>query len=385
MSLRVRLVLTVVGLLALALVITAGATFGAIQDWRGPGYSRLLGLNDERELVAAAEELSHRVAMVMIGTSGLTLAALAVLAAVLIRRGLRPLDRMVETATAIGAGDLSRRVDVAAPDTEVGRLGAALNNMLSQLERAFRERETSEERLRRFVADASHELRTPVATIRGYAELFRRGAASRRADLEKAMHRIESEAARMGDLVEELLLLARLDQGRPMERTLVDLSALVADAVADTRAIEPGRPLTLDCADRVLVLGDPSKLRQALGNLLVNVIHHTPAGTPASVRVKADGERAMVEVADQGPGLTEEQRQLVFERFYRVERAHHAHGGGTGLGLAIVAAVIAAHGGEVSVDSRPGQGATFRFQLPRTTVRDERDTRTGENISESHP
>ncbi|WP_084963800.1 sensor histidine kinase [Thermoactinospora rubra] len=366
MSLRVRLVLTVVGLLALALALAGGATFGAIQDWRGPGGSRLLALTSEEQLLAAADELTRRVALVMIGTSGFALAGLTLLALLLIRRDLRPLDRIVDTATAIGAGDLGRRIETAPPDTEVGRLGAALNAMLGQIESAFREREASQDRLRRFVADASHELRTPIATIRGYAELFRRGAATRRDDLEKAMRRIESEAARMGSLVEELLLLARLDQGRPLERRPVALDALAADAVADTLAIEPDRPLTLACDGPVEVVGDAAKLRQAVGNLLVNVLHHTPRGTPATVRVTASGGRAVVEVADQGPGLTDEQRSLVFERFYRGD---HGHGdrraqGGAGLGLSIVAAVAAAHGGEASVSSAPGGGAAFRIILP---------------------
>lgn len=215
MSLRTRLVLTVVGLVALALGTAAGATFGALQDWRGHNSARLLALTTPEALVAASDELTERVALVMIGSSAFALVCLTLLAAHLIRRGLRPLDRIVETAAAIGEGNLERRIEAAPATGEVGRLGHALNQMLTQIEEAFREREASEDRLRRFVADASHELRTPIASIRGYAELFRRGADTRPEDLAKAMRRIEAEATRMGSLVDEMLLLARLDQGRP--------------------------------------------------------------------------------------------------------------------------------------------------------------------------
>ncbi|MFC6929222.1 sensor histidine kinase [Actinomadura yumaensis] len=236
--------------------------------------------------------------------------------------------------------------------------------MLAQIEAAFREREASENRLRRFIADASHELRTPVATMRGYAELFRRGAADRPGDLAKAMRRIESEAERMGLLVDEMLLLARLDQGRPLERRPVDLAVLAADAVADAGAVEPGRPLTLDAAEPVIVSGDAERLRQVLANLLANVRRHTPAGTPAAVRAALDGDRAVIEVADQGPGLTEEQRAKVFERFYRADAARSRDHGGAGLGLSIVAAVAQAHGGTATVRSAPGEGAVFTVTLP---------------------
>ncbi|MEU6998167.1 HAMP domain-containing sensor histidine kinase [Nonomuraea sp. NPDC046570] len=366
MSLRVRLVLTVVGLLALALALATGATFGALQDWRGPGDSRLLALTTPEQLLAASDELTERVTYVLIGSSAFGLACLTLLAAHLIRRGLRPLDRIVETAAAIGGGDLSRRVGTAPPGTEVGRLGDALNAMLGQLEHAFTERGASEERLRRFVADASHELRTPIATIRGYAELFRYGAATRQADLDKAMRRIEAEATRMGSLVDELLLLARLDQGRPLDRAPVELTELAADAVADTLAIEPDRPLSLEHDGPAEVPGDAARLRQVLGNLLANVLDHTPSGTAATVRVGVAGGLAVIEVADEGPGMTDERAALVFERFYRGERRHGdgARHGGAGLGLSIVSAVVTAHGGDVSVTSAPGTGTTFRVRLP---------------------
>ncbi|MFG2001807.1 sensor histidine kinase [Spirillospora sp. NPDC048911] len=294
----------------------------------------------------------------------LVLGGVAFLAWRAIRRALRPLDEIAETAGAIGGGDLARRVDAPGPKTEVGRLGAALNAMLAQIESAFRERAASEDRLRRFVADASHELRTPVATVRGYAELFRRGAADRPEDLAKAMRRIESEAERMGRLVDEMLLLARLDQGRPLEREPVDLAVLAADAVADAGAVEPDRPLALEADGPVVVLGDAERLRQVLGNLLVNVRRHTPAGAPATVRAVAEGDRAFIEVADTGPGLTAEQCAKVFERFYRADEARSRDQGGAGLGLSIVAAVAEAHGGTATARSRPGGGAALRVTFP---------------------
>jgi two-component system OmpR family sensor kinase len=282
----------------------------------------------------------------------------------LVRIGMRPLTGMGKTAEAIAAGDLSQRVSPDESRTEIGRLGQALNTMLGRIESAFAERQASEDRLRRFVADASHELRTPLTSIRGYAELFRRGAASRPDDLAKAMQRIEDEAARMGVLVEELLLLARLDQGRPVERQPVDLTALATDAVGDARVVEPKRPLELDVDGPVRVTGDAARLRQVLDNLLANVRTHTPPQTPASVRVRSADGHAVLEVTDRGPGMTEEETARAFERFYRVDPSRSRDSGGVGLGLSIVSAIVAAHGGEVGVRSAPGDGATFTVTLP---------------------
>ncbi|MFB8142396.1 sensor histidine kinase [Streptomyces parvus] len=342
---------------------------------------------------AGADELIHRTAVVAATSAAVALLAVTLLSWRAVRRGLRPLEAMAATAAAIGDGDLARRVPAVDPRTEVGRLGSALNAMLGQIESAFAERTRSEDRLRRFVADASHELRTPVATIRGYAELFRRGAAARPDDLAQAMTRIESEARRTGTLVEELLLLARLDQGLPVTRAPVDVRALAAEAVDDARVLAPGRPLLLESAERgpVLVRGDADRLRQVLANLLANVRHHTPDGTEAWVRVAARNGSAVIEVTDHGPGLTEEQAQRVFERFYRADqsrtRAHLPAGGrdeGSGLGLAIVAAVVEAHGGRVEVDRAPDEGAggvTFRVSLPLDGVSD--DGRSAERGSEA--
>ncbi|RFS82360.1 sensor histidine kinase [Actinomadura spongiicola] len=282
-----------------------------------------------------------------------------------VRWATRPLEEIASTAARIGDGELSRRLAVPGPNTEVGRLAEALNGMLGQIEAAFREREASEDRLRRFVADASHELRTPVATVRGYAELFRRGAADRPEDLAKAMSRIESEAERMGRLVDEMLLLARLDQGRPLEREPVDLAALAADAVADAAVVEPGRPLILDADAPVVVTGDAGRLRQVLDNLLANVRRHTPPGTAATVRVSDRDGDAVLEVADEGPGIPAVDRPRVFERFYRADPSRSRDRGGSGLGLSIVAAVAEAHGGRASVADAPGGGTVFTITLPR--------------------
>lgn len=295
------------------------------------------------------------------------LAAVALLARWLVRRGMRPLVDIGVTADAIAAGDLSRRVEPADPFTEVGRLGMSLNSMLGQIETAFEAQQASEGRLRRFIADASHELRTPLTSIRGYAELFRRGAAERPEDLAKAMRRIEEEAARMGVLVDDLLLLARLDQGRPLERERVDLSRIATDAVDDARAVDPSRTIQLEAFPGVAVIGDDVRLRQVVGNLLTNARQHTPAGTPVFVRVGAGSGRASLEVTDHGPGLTSEQAARVFERFYRADDSRARRHGGTGLGLAIVAAIAEAHGGSVTVRTATGEGATFRVELPLAT------------------
>ena len=300
---------------------------------------------------------------------------LAFLSLAVVRLGLLPLERIAAAAGEIAEGDLSRRVEPAEPDTEIGRLGLALNAMLNQIETAFAERAASEERLRRFVADASHELRTPLTAIRGYAELFRRGAADRPADLARAMRRIEEEAARMGLLVDDLLLLARLDQGRPLERQPVDLVAVAGDALADLSAIAPDRPVTFEHPDWLVVPGDEARLRQVAGNLLANARIHTPEGGGVHVRVRAEDGQAILEVADEGPGLPPGEEGRVFERFYRADAARARTGpgpsgstGGTGLGLSIVAAIVAAHGGTVDAGSPPsGRGAYFKVVLPVAT------------------
>ncbi|TAM90513.1 MAG: HAMP domain-containing histidine kinase [Jatrophihabitans sp.] len=298
---------------------------------------------------------------------------------VLVRASLRPLRAVERAAATIAAGDLSHRVPVADSRTEVGRVSAALNTMLARIERAFEDRaaseqaaRASEERMRRFVADASHELRTPLTTIRGFAELFRQGAPSGAVDAAHVMARIEAEATRMGLLVEDLLLLARLDQERPLAQAPVDLLAVAGDAVQSVRITAPGHPVTLTVGSTdppPIVLGDEPRLRQVLGNLLANAVRHTPDGTPVSVtvgtRVSPSGPALVVlEVADEGPGLTPEAAARVFERFYRADQVRGRRDGGTGLGLAIVAGLVAAHRGRVTVQTSPGHGARFRVELP---------------------
>ncbi len=319
-------------------------------------------------------ETLHRLVIVEVIVSAVVLLLVTALALWLVRLGLRPLEGIGETAGAIAAGDLTRRVEPAESRTEVGRLGLALNSMLSQIEKAFEERRASESRLRRFVADASHELRTPLTSIRGYAELFRRGAQSRPEDLSKAMRRIEEEASRMGVLVDDLLLLARLDQGRPLEREPVDLSRIAGEAIDSARTIEPDRPIRLDLAGPAIVVGDEGRLRQVMDNLLDNVRVHTPHGTPVRVRVVTIGDEAILSVSDEGPGLSPEVAGRVFERFYRGDRGT----GGAGLGLSIVSAIVEAHGGTAAARSNDGQrGATFEIKLPVSATHESRPQATG--------
>ncbi|MGH8984395.1 MAG: sensor histidine kinase [Acidimicrobiia bacterium] len=306
----------------------------------------------------------------LVRTILVTAAAVVVVGAVtswlIVRRGLRPVDRMVGTASAIAAGDLSQRVEHGDDDrSELGRLATALDDMLTQLERAFTEREASQARLEQFVADASHELRTPVAAIRGYAELYRRGGIAAGAPLDRAMVRIEGESERMGSLVEDLLLLARLDQHEPLDVANVDLAHLAADAVSDLRAVEPDRPVTLEGGAPVVVAGDERRLRQVLANLLGNACIHTPAGTPVHVTVASGDGGARLIVADEGPGIDAEHRPRIFERFYRADRSRSRARGGAGLGLSIVTGVVTAHGGRLDVDSPSGGGTRFTVWLPR--------------------
>ena len=327
-----------------------------------------------------------------------------------VRTNLQPLVDIEETAGEIAEGHLNRRVPELDPRTEIGRLGRSLNVMLSQIETAFHAREESEaaahqseERMRRFIADASHELRTPLTAIRGFAEYYRqrgglvphwdKSAASSGAadeagtgaldmgggltpdDLDRIMHRVEKEAARMGLLVEDLLLLARLDQQRPLARQPIDLLSLAANAVHDARLLAPARTIELSVQPGAafLVTGDDARLRQVIGNLMSNALTHTPDGSPIEVsigsgtldpRIPGSAPAVTLDVTDHGPGMTPEQAQRVFERFYRADQARTRTTGGSGLGLAIVRALVTAHGGAASVRTAPGRGATFRIALP---------------------
>lgn len=280
-----------------------------------------------------------------------------------IRLGVRPVQQMTATASAIAGGDLGQRLPEGRRGTEAAELGAALNQMLGRIETAFDERTETEARLRRFLADASHELRTPVATIRGYAELYRIGALSKEADLNDAMRRTEQEALRMGDLIEDLLHLARRDQGRPMERATLDLAALAQDAALDGQAVAPGRSITVVAPTPTAVTGDEARLRQVVANLVGNALVHAP-GAPIHLEVRTVDGRAELEVRDDGPGMAEADAGRAFERFYRADASRQRHRGGSGLGLAIVEATVRAHGGEVHLDTAPGRGTRVRIVLP---------------------
>ncbi|MGW0044952.1 sensor histidine kinase [Rhodococcus sp. NPDC003348] len=316
----------------------------------------------------------ERLIGLQIGIGVVVLVALGVIGYFVVRRSLRPLVEVEETAAAIAEGRLHQRIPIREDRTEVGRLTVALNGMLEQIQTAFAATEASEEsarrseeKMRRFVADASHELRTPLTTIRGFAELYRQGAIP---DAGQAMSRIESEASRMGLLVEDLLMLARLDAQRPLEQVPVDLLTVAADGVHAARAIAPERSIALEVVDgpgRPEVLGDDARIRQVLTNLVGNALGHTPADAAITVRVGTVGEHALLEVADTGPGLDAEARDRVFERFYRADSSRTRQSGGSGLGLSIVAALVAAHGGTVTVESPDSGGAVFRVLLPRAS------------------
>src|SRR2546421_4181860 len=299
-------------------------------------------------------------ALVSIGV----VAGTALLAFLIIEVGLRPLRRMGAVAGEIAAGDYSRRVEPATSKTEIGRLGLALNAMLTQIEAAFAQRTASERRLRRFIADASHELPTPLTSVRGYSEMLRRGAGESPTDADLARRRIEEESVRMSALVDDMLLIARLDQGRPLETKPVDLQVIARDAAADARAVAPQREITVEAPDNIVVSGDDTRLRQVVGNLVRNALVHTPAATPVEIAVTSQNGTARLSVTDHGPGLPAGDRERIFEPFYRADASRSRDSGGAGLGLSIVSAVVAAHGGRVQVKETSGGGATFEVQLP---------------------
>jgi two-component system, OmpR family, sensor kinase len=378
-------------------------TFSVQGDsWRA--YVALVPANNGSPvyLVAASDfseiyQTIHRLIGLDIIVSVVLVFVLAVVGFIIVQTNLRPLVEIEETAEEIAEGHLNRRVPERDPRTEIGSLGRSLNTMLSQIETAFHAREQSEaaahqseERMRRFIADASHELRTPLTAIRGFAEYYRqRGGLVQQwdegetqymtglspEDLDRIMQRVEAEAARMGLLVEDLLLLARMDQQRPLSRNPVDLLSLAADAVADTRMIAPDRSIELSVQPGAafLVIGDEPRLRQVIGNLMSNALTHTPEGTPIKVSIGSGvldpdapdpAPAVLLDVQDQGPGMTPEQADRIFERFYRADQSRGRNTGGSGLGLSIVAALVAAHGGLASVRTAPKAGATFRVALP---------------------
>jgi len=283
-----------------------------------------------------------------------------------VRQSMRPVDEMVETAEAIASGDLSRRVPELDPDTELGRLGLSLNEMLAHLEEAVETEREAKERLRQFVADASHELRTPLATIAGYAELRSKGGLPTDEDQDKAWSRIESESRRMGLLIEDLLTLARLGQTQPLRIGPVDLAQIVRDAAADHAAIDPLRPVDVELPGEVVLQADEERLTQVITSLLANVRVHTPEGTETSVVVLAAAESVAIEVTDDGPGIPEAALSQVFGRFYRADPSRSRMSGGAGLGLSIVQAIVGAHGGTVAATRTPAGGTRITIELPKT-------------------
>jgi two-component system, OmpR family, sensor kinase len=343
------------------------------QSWRVlvqqiPGGSRevvaysLHDLDTTVSRLEVADALAGAVAVVLLAGIGLPL----------VRASLAPLRRIQETAAAIAAGDLSRRIDHPPANTEVGRLAGALDSMLARIEAAYLARAEgearavrSEDRMRRFVADASHELRTPLTSVRGLAEYgLQQGETAGTTELLRLMTLIQHESGRMGRLVDDLLLLARFDADLPLQRRPVDLASIAAEAVAQARLVNPGRRITLDAPEPVVACADGERIRQVIDNLIGNAIQHTPPRSPVLVSVCHDCGTAQITVTDRGPGMTAEQADHVFERFYRADEARSRVSGGTGLGLAIAASLTAAHGGAITVDTSPGEGASFRVRLP---------------------
>jgi two-component system OmpR family sensor kinase len=353
-------------------IFTVG-TYTGSSSWRvfvGPalaGSYRVVVAVPMKELTSS---LDHLVAIEVVGGLSL-LVALSLGAALLLRRGLAPMEHMAATADLISAGDLSQRVQPLPASSEVGKLALALNGMLDQIELVFAQRDATEARLRQFLADASHELKTPLTSIQGFAELFRLG--SDQVDTETVMRRVESESARMKGLVEGLLLLARLDEVRQPQRSSVDLSVLAADACSDAVAMAPDRQVTLSAPLPVVVSGDQAHLRQAVSNLISNAVRHTPAGSPIDVAVGLDSGRARLSVRDHGEGLDEEALAHAFDRFWQKDPSRA--GAGSGLGLSIVEAIALEHGGRATADNAQDGGAVFTIELP---IGPSPEPRTGE-------
>jgi len=324
--------------------------------------------------LASLQRTVSRLAMIQFAVGLAVLLLLAGIGYWLVRRSLGPLREVEVAADAVATGDLTRRIAFTDERTEVGRLGSSFNTMVARVQAAFGAQAASEsaareseERMRRFVADAGHELRTPLTTIRGFAELYRQGAVSDSAGTERAMSRIESEATRMGLLVDDLLTLSRVDARRPFDRAAIDLSTIAIDAAHDAEAGYPERNVRLDLPEGggAVVVADDSAVRQVVSNLVSNAMRHTPEAATVTIRVRPDGQSGVLEVADDGPGMTQEHAVRAFERFYRVDESRtRGEGGGSGLGLSIVASLVAAQGGHVTLTTAPGQGATFSVVLP---------------------
>ena len=336
----------------------------------------------------SVKDTVDKAAMLVLSTGMLATLLMSMIAYGITTRALLPLLRVERTAAAIAAGDLSRRVQDYPPETEVGRLSRSLNAMLAHIEHAFRGRAASERKMRRFIQDASHELRTPLVTIQGYSEFYRQGGLEDPEMLRMAMGRIEAESKRMGQLVEDLLTLARLDEQRPLDRKPVDLLLLAGDAAEDARVNAPDRKVRLVGLDESTgprsapTSGDESRLRQIVANLMTNALRYTPEGTDIEIAVGVkpviDGRSdAVLEIRDHGPGISEEDANRVFERFYRADSSRQRETGGTGLGLAIVAAIAAQHDGSIRLSETPGGGATMSIHLPYVEPEADAEESTG--------
>ena len=361
----------------------AGYSPAAVAEFRGRPFTvraegehfRVLALPlpSGRGSVAIAQSLSdvdrtlNRLQWLFFLIGFVIVGLIALASRTVIRVGLTPLSHVEATAAQIAAGDLSARLPDAKPTTEVGRLTTSLNTMLTRIEESFALRKASEDKLRRFVADASHELRTPLTAIRGFAELHRQGAVVGEEDTKQLLARIEGESIRMGSLVEDLLLLARLDQAREMDALPVDIAAVTRDAVASAQVAGPNHPISLKGdAGELYILGDKNRVHQVVANLLANARTHTPAGTKIDVSIAQSEDGVRISVSDNGPGLSEEDQKRIFERFYRADSSRvRVDGEGSGLGLSIVDAVMQAHGGNVTVTSEVGNGATFTLFFPQ--------------------
>ena len=339
-----------------------GQNFRAIAQVLPNGAGTAVAAQSLGELEKTIQQL--RFFFLLIGLLLITLVAIA--SRTVIKIGMRPLEDVERTAEEIAAGNLSARMPESEPTTEVGRLITSLNSMLSRIETSFAARTESENRLRRFVADASHELRTPITAIRGFSELYRQGAVTGEQPTKELIGRIEGESMRMGSLVEDLLLLARLDQARQMESKPVDLNTLVEDAVASARVAGPQHTVNFTPpSEEIFTLGDEARIHQVVANLLANARAHTPAGTTIDVTLDSSEDGVRISVADNGPGLSDDDQKKIFERFYRADPSRvRVDGEGSGLGLSIVDAVMRAHGGSVSVQSELGNGATFTLFFP---------------------
>ena len=350
-------------------------------DWRIMPISLESSTNGQASSMVIAlplKQTNQVVALVGVLTFAFGLATLAAAIAmtwVIVTRTFEPLARVEQTAAKIAAGDLSQRIEDYNPSNEIGNLAISLNTMLAQIESSFNAQAKSEAKMRRFVGDASHELRTPLVSIRGYSELYRQGALPNDEAVATAMGRIESESKRMGQLVEDLLTLARIDERRESKLAPFDLFHLAVDASNDAYATSPDREVSLvGLTDDVAptsapVIGDESRMRQVVANLLTNAMRYTPAGTPLEIAVGVREDvpgypLSVIEVRDHGPGIHGEDRERVFERFYRTDTSRSRETGGTGLGLSIVAAILEQHDGSVHIEETPGGGATFVISLP---------------------